>query len=192
MKSTILLLSLLLPLAIFAQGTALSQAEKNALAYMREEEKLARDVYDSMFRKWDVNPFGNIRQSERVHMERMKNLLDTYGLADPVTANKDLAGKFSDPVLQKYYDELTRLGTLSLVDALKAGARIEELDIADLEERMALTNHPDIIAQFNYLKMGSENHLRAFTRRLRTNGIIYAPVILTKEKFDEIIAGDNH
>ncbi len=182
-----LLPALLLTLAVSAQ-TTLSMAEKEALAYMREEEKLARDVYDSMFRKWDVNPFGNIRQSERVHMDRMKTLLDTYKLTDPVTVNKDLAGTFSNPVLQKLYDTLVRSGTNSLIDALKAGARIEELDIADLDERLAQTKNTAIITQFNYLKMGSENHLRAFTRRLRMNGVIYTPVFLSNQVYQKILA----
>ena len=60
------------------QTVSLKQQEKDAILYMREEEKLARDVYDSMYAKWKVNPFGNIRQSEQTHMDRMKTLITSW------------------------------------------------------------------------------------------------------------------
>ncbi len=82
-KSLFLLLAIQLFLSAQSQLTAtLSKAEKEGLLYMQEEEKLARDVYDSMYAKWEVNPFGNIRQSERVHMNRMSTLAVTYGIKE--------------------------------------------------------------------------------------------------------------
>jgi hypothetical protein len=159
------------------QNNEVTKNESSGLTYMREEEKLARDVYDSMYTKWEVNPFGNIRQSERVHMDRMKTLLSTYGI--------------EDPVLQKFYNELIKSGTASLTDALKAGAKIEELDIADLDERIAQTKKEDILTAYKFLRMGSENHLRAFVRRLKSQGVDYQPVLLKKELFDAIISGEN-
>ena len=123
------------------QTNEVNKNESNGLTYMREEEKLARDVYDSMYAKWDVNPFGNIRQSERVHMDKMKTLLNSYGIEDPVMANRDQPGVFKSTTLQKVYHDLVKSGTTSLTDALKAGAKIEELDIADLDERIICTGH---------------------------------------------------
>ena len=70
---------------------------------------------------------------------------------------------------------------------MKVGAKIEELDIADLETRINQTQNKDIVATYNYLKMASENHLRAFVRRLKMQGINYEPVILSKAAFETII-----
>jgi hypothetical protein len=194
MKKFILSLSaIVLSITGFTQQTpSLNQQEKDAILYMREEEKLARDVYDSMYTKWDVNPFGNIRQSEQIHMDRMKTLITSYRLADPVTNNNDKHGVFTNTLLLKYYNELVTSGSISLTEALKAGAKIEELDIADLEERIKQTKQPDIISTYNFLKMASENHLRAFVRRLKMQGIIYKPVILGQNEFDKIIAASKN
>ena len=173
------------------QTLAVTKNESSGLAYMREEEKLARDVYDSMYAKWNVNPFGNIRQSERVHMDRMKTLLNNYGVDDPVMGNSDQPGVFRSEFLQKAYHELVGSGTNSLTESLKAGAKIEELDIADLDKRMAQTTKEDILAAYKFLRMGSENHLRAFVRRLKSQGVDYQPGILKKELFYGIINGEN-
>lgn len=186
-----ILLCALLFLQANAQQADVNKQESNGLTYMREEEKLARDVYDSMYAKWEVNPFGNIRQSERVHMDRMKTLLTSYGIDDPVLANSDRPGVFKSATLQKVYNELVKSGTTSLTAALKAGAKIEELDIADLDERMAQTKKEDITTAYKFLRMGSEHHLSAFVSRLKSQGVDYKPEILKKEIFDAIVNGKN-
>ena len=173
------------------QKITLTQQEKDAIVYMREEEKLARDVYDSMYVKWGGNPFGNIRHSEQVHMDRMKTLITTYQLQDPVKQTGDLPGKFLSSLMQQYYNDLAATGSQSLTAALKVGAKIEELDIADLEERIQQTQQEDIINAFGFLKMASYNHLRAFVRRLKMEGISYEPVILNKAAFNKILESEN-
>lgn len=178
----------LLSIAGFSQPVSLNQKEKDAILYMREELKLARYIYDSMYTKWSGNPFGNIRQSEQTHMDRMKTLITDYKLEDPVTINGDKPGVFTNALLQRYYKQLVTTGSQSLTEAFKVGAKIEELDIADLEEKIEQTKRPDIINQYNYLKMASENHLRAFVRRLKMQGIYYEPIILGKDEFDKIIS----
>lgn len=178
---------------LLAQETVVPGAkEKEGLLHMREEEKLARDVYDSMYVQWDVNPFGNIRQSERVHMDRMKTLLEQYSIADPVSRTNDQPGQFVNKEMQSLYNQLVSSGSQSLADALKAGAKIEELDIADLDKRIAGTANKDILAAYSFLRMGSENHLRAFVRRLKAQGVDYKPEFLDQAEFDTIINGENN
>lgn len=173
------------------QAMTLNQQEIDAILYMREEEKLARDVYEFLYTKWKVNPFENIRHSEQMHMNRIKILINSYKLNDPVEKKNDEQGVFVNSVLQNYYNELTNAGSTSLTEALKVGAKIEELDIADLEERVKLTKRPDIISTYNDLKLASENHLRAFIQRLEKQGVNYDPVILNKNEFDKIIEEGN-
>jgi len=184
----LMIVSLLTVKGFTQQTISLTQKEKDAILYMREEEKLARDVYDSMYIQWGVNPFGNIRQSEQIHMDRMKALITTYKLQDPVYKNNDTHGLFTNALLKNYYNEFVATGSQDLPGALRTGAKIEELDIADLQERIKQTQRPDILSTYNYLTMASENHLRAFVRRLKMLGINYEPVILTKTAFAKIIS----
>jgi hypothetical protein len=186
------LAAIIFSLNVFAQqNISLSQQEKDAILYMREEEKLARDVYDFLYTKWGGNPFGNIRNSEQNHMDRMKSLISTYKLADPVEKNNDKPGIFANSLLQKYYNELVVAGSLSFTEALKVGAKIEELDITDLDERMQQTQQQDIRNTYSYLRMASGNHLRAFVRRLSMQGVMYEPVILNKSEFERIVAAES-
>jgi hypothetical protein len=53
---------------------SLSAEEINSLNFMREEEKLARDVYNGLARKWEVNIFTNIATSEQTHMDAVLQL----------------------------------------------------------------------------------------------------------------------
>lgn len=175
-----------------AQGPdTLSKMEIQGIVHMREEEKMARDIYDSMYAKWQVNPFGNIRKSEQVHMDRMKELLDEYGIKDPVNETSDKPGVFISNPIRQFYSESADSGSKTLIEALRVGAKIEELDIADLNKYGTHTTNKRLLVTYEYLKMASENHLRAFVRRLRSNGVVYTPIILTKNVFDNIISKDN-
>lgn len=192
-KYYLLVIIILISVSTFSQSAvSLTQIEKDAILYMREEEKLARDVYDSMYVKWQVNPFGNIRLSEQNHMDRMRLLINTYLLTDPVEHNKDKPGIFTNRLFQKYYQELVGAAGNSFVDALKVGAKIEELDISDLEERIKQTNQTDIIRVYQFLIMASENHLRAFVRKLKMQGTNYNPTILSKSRFEQIIESESN
>jgi hypothetical protein len=171
------------PLEVAATGS-LDAAEAAGLRWMREEEKLARDVYLALADLWDVRVFANIARSEQSHMDAVETLLDRYGLEDPVGANP--AGVFSDPEIQGLYDALLARGRTSLVEALAVGATIEDLDIVDLRERA--TDVPDIARVYANLEMGSANHLRAFVTNLERRGASYAPAYLSQADFDAIVS----
>lgn len=142
----------------------LTQEEADALIFLREEEKLARDVYTVLYKKWGKNAFKNIAASETRHMDSVKTLLDAYGLADPVAI--DTPGVFSNTELQQAYDTLVAQGSRSLEEALRVGVAIEELDIADLRELLAMQPNADITEVAQNLLKGSQNHLNTFTRLL--------------------------
>ena len=164
----------------------LSTAEREGLLYMREEEKLAGDVYLTLYEQWQLPVFQNIANSEATHTETIKMLLDRYGLDDPA-AGKEI-GSFTNSTLQALYDQLVAEGSKSLADALRVGATIEEIDILDLEERIAQTDKPDIQLVYENLMKGSRNHLRAFTGTLqRQTGETYQPQYLGQDAYEEII-----
>ena len=140
-------------------ASGLSAEEAADLLYMREEEKLARDVYNAMHELWGTPIFQNIARSEQTHMDAIKLLLDRYGLTDPALA----PGQFTDPSLQALYNQLIAQGSTSLADAMNVGMLIEQTDIADLQERLAQTDHADIQLVYTNLLNGSYNHLAAFS-----------------------------
>ena len=164
----------------------LSPEEISALIFMREEEKLARDVYNALYEIWGQPTFTNIASSEQMHMDEIKLLLDRYSLADPALD----PGSFTNSDLQALYDQLVAQGSASLVDALKVGAAIEEIDILDLQERLAQTDNADLQQVFNNLMLGSYNHLNAFTGVLSMQtGEAYAPQYLSAETYAAIASG---
>lgn len=166
---------------------AISADERAGLIFMREEEKLARDVYRKLESKWGSRPFGNIARAEETHTASVKTLLDRYSIPDPM--KDDAPGKFQDKDLQKLYDQLIADGMKSRVEALKVGVLIEELDIADLERWVAKTKLPDIKNVYENLTRGSRNHLRAFYQSLKRQGGSNTPKHLSQAAFDKIVNG---
>jgi hypothetical protein len=154
---------------------------------MREEEKMARDVYLTLNEKWNQQVFTNIIGSESYHMSQIKLLIDKYKLPDPVAKNNDKYGMSINNNLQKMYDELTTSGKTSLEAAFRAGAKVEEADIKDLRDAIDITVNADIKSTYQYLVQASENHLRAFVRNLKRLGNTYEPIILSKDEFNKII-----
>jgi hypothetical protein len=154
---------------------------------MREEEKLARDVYLTLYDRWGLPIFQNIASSEATHMEAVKTLIDRYNLEDPAAGQ--YVGVFTNPTLQGLYDQLVEEGNRSLSSALRVGAAIEEIDILDLEERIAQTERADIKLVYENLMKGSRNHLRSFVSNLeRREGEVYQPQYVTQAAYDAIVA----
>ena len=132
------------------------------LTHMRDEERLARDIYTTLAAKYSqAAPFVNIARSEQVHFDTMGLLLTRYGVADP-SAGKN-PGTYADPALQALYDKLLASGSESLAKAYDVGVAVENLDIADLKAAISQTSQADVKAAFTNLMNGSANHLAAFT-----------------------------
>lgn len=175
---------------VFDPATAaeLSAAEAEGLIYMREEEKLARDVYLALYEQWGTPVFQNIAGSEQAHMDSVLMLLDQYELTDPAAGKA--VGEFTEPLFQSLYEQLVAQGSLSQAEALKVGATIEELDIVDLEERLAQTGNETMVQVYSNLLAGSENHLRAFVSNLeRQTGEDYQPAYLNQDAYQAIMSG---
>ena len=164
---------------------SITPQEEQDLIYMREEEKLAHDFYILMDQKYDHRVFNNISQAETRHSSFVKELLDKYSVADPSAGKID--GEFVNSDLAVIYKTLTEKGNISLIEAFKCGAEIEELDIADLNIRIDQSSSQDIKETYTNLKQGSERHLQAFMRNLKAAGETYTPIHLSQQKFDEIV-----
>ena len=164
----------------------LSDLEKSDLIFIREEEKLARDVYIALYQKWNMPIFQNIAKSEETHMTTMGVLLDKYNIQDPVTTVTP--GVFQNQELQNLYVSLVQQGESSLEQALMVGATIEDLDIKDIQEALENTEKADIQNAYQNLARGSRNHLRAFNRQFeeKTN-TSYQAQYISHEELTEIL-----
>lgn len=162
----------------------LSAYEAATLTFMREEEKMARDVYLNVAARWAQLPFANIAKSEQQHMDAIKAKLDRYGLPDPALAE---IGAFRNAELQALYDGLMDRGETAYLEALWVGGLIEEVDIEDLDNAIAATSHPDLAQVYGNLLRGSRNHLRAFASAIERQGVVYQAQHLDQETVDAII-----
>jgi len=168
----------------------LTDEEIDGLVFMREEEKLARDVYLTFQSLYDLNIFANIAISEQAHTDAVLVLLERYGIVDPVGDNA--VGVFGNEELQDLYDDLVAEGSESEQAALFVGCAIEEIDILDLEEYIDGTDHADLLKVYGNLLDGSCNHLRAFVRLWEQQaGQEYVPRFLSVEDYETIINDTN-
>lgn len=165
----------------------LSTAEQTSLLHMREEEKLAGDVYTQLDTRWSGNTrvFGNIARSEATHTEAVRQLLVRYQLTDP--AAPLAAGVYANATLQALYNQLVADGNTSLVAALTVGMTVEDLDIADLTADLAVVDNQDIRLVYDSLLKGSRNHMRSFYKTLGQQGGSYTPQYISQAAFDAIV-----
>lgn len=157
------------PLAAATSLTELSESEIATLKWMREEEKLARDVYIELNAFWPAQIFVNIAESEQRHFDALGEKLELYGIEDPAT---DQVGVFTDPELQALHDELLALGVVSRVAALEVGVTIEETDMIDLQAAIDGTTSVPLRITYENLLRGSEHHLASFIKELEAAGVV--------------------
>ncbi|WP_457618985.1 DUF2202 domain-containing protein [Lutibacter sp.] len=168
--------------------TQLTQQEIDDLLFLREEEKLARDVYLFSYDKYAETIFNSISQSEQQHMNSVLTLLNTYEIADPASSER---GVFTNQDLQGLYNDLITQSDISLLEALRVGAIIEDLDLNDIHQDESNTTRDDIISVYEKLSCGSRNHLRSYTSQLLSNGESYIPQFISLTEFEEVINSES-
>ncbi len=187
MTRNALLAPLLLALSAAACAPAddgvASADEAAMLPSLREEEKLAHDVYVALDAQ--APQFANIAASEQTHTDAVRTLLDRYNLADPAAGRA--VGSFASPTFAALYTQLVTAGRASTIEALRVGVEIEELDLHDLAEMQPKADHSDVANTLSNLARGSRNHLRAFWSQLTAAGGTYTPQHLDEATFRAII-----
>lgn len=161
-----------------------TKKEIENLQFLKEEEKLARDVYLFSYDLYHSSIFNNIASSEQTHMNAVSVILNKYNIEDLSFSER---GKFSNEILQNLYDDLVSLASQSIDNALIVGATIEDLDINDLNSFIMNTNHNDVVDMYQKLNCGSKNHIRSFTSNLENIDIEYQPQFISLESYDEIL-----
>lgn len=171
--------------SVLSEDLDFDESELNILLHMKEEEKLAMDVYTALSRKWRQPVFSNISRAENTHMNAVIYLLQTYG--DEYT-EVGQPGEYTNYEFQTLYNELVSKGLSSIQEAYMVGALIEEMDIKDLTESINNVTNENIILVFENLKKGSRNHLRAFNRQITRSGLTYVPVHISQTEYDQIVS----
>ena len=169
------------------ESGSLSEEETEDLLHLREEEKLARDVYLYAYDKYGIAIFQNISDSEQTHMGQVLDILQKYDLED--SADEKI-GVFNNSDLQNLYDQLTAKVDTSEMDALVVGATIEDLDIKDISEFLDRTEKEDLTDMYESLMCGSRNHLRSFYSQITSDGGSYSPAYISQSEFDSIVNSD--
>ncbi len=164
----------------------ISAAELETLLFMREEEKLAHDVYVYAFEKYGLPIFQNIANSESSHVLSVLRVMETYQIQDPLSGSTNLR-EFTDPTLIKIYSDLRTRVDLSLNESIKVGLFIEDLDIYDLENALSETDKVNISTLYANLECGSKNHMRAFYDQATSVGITYTPEFISQSDYSSII-----
>ncbi len=139
----------------------MTQAQKDTLLFIYQEEKVARDTYITLGNLYPKqNTFATIQGSEQTHIDKAQGLCETYGV-DISNVDESNVGEFVVPVLQELYDTLVAQGSQSALSALKVGEYVEITDIDDLEHA-EIGMPSDVVNVYENLKAGSYNHLDAF------------------------------
>ncbi len=168
----------------------LTGTEEKSMLFVREEEKMARDVYLTLYAQWADPTFYSIAtKSEQQHMNSVKAMLDNLGIADPVL--DDSIGAFANADIRGLYGDLLARGSTALGAGLAVGAYIEEFDILDVQkardEVASGSNQLPILQTYDSLLCGSRNHLRAFAAQLGAGGTAYTAQIMTQAQVDAIV-----
>ncbi|MHC3993304.1 DUF2202 domain-containing protein [Thiomicrolovo sp. ZZH C-3] len=159
---------------------------RGTLAFMWNEEKMAKELYLALHAPWPHKEFYNIAMmSESQHQAAIESLLQTYDInitdIDGEEAHYSAVelqaydeGIFPEPAVQSLYDELYAKGVQSDRDALEAGCMVEVTDVNDLNTNIALAEAAeadDLVATFTSLRKGSYNHYWAFDSALKVLGV---------------------
>lgn len=170
----------------------LDNGEETHLIFMREEEKLARDVYLALSSLYaDEQIFATIAEdSEQSHTDTVREMLAYFSINDPNPDTNNLPesiGIFNGLAYGWYFNEkyiqLINRGSENVLEALYVGAFIEELDMIDITDYpkvivetdngidisqcgLAYTDEASIQNMFTNLLDGSKSHLRAYVRNI--------------------------
>lgn len=167
----------------FENTAELTAEEIEFLFAVREDEKVARDLYAHFYSKYQLKPFEMIGKAESNHISAVEKLLTFYSISFPALSE---AGIFANAERQLNYTTLAASGNTSL-EAFTTAAKLEETGIYDYMTVLQDITNPNIKLVIEHLMKASSNHLKAFLRNIDALGGSYTPSILSQEQFDNII-----
>src|SRR5664279_5572083 len=141
-------------------STAIADDTRAAdLAFSRDEERMARDLYTLFGQTYDAAILNRIAGSEQQHFDAVGALLTTYAITDPAVGQP--AGTYANADVQKLYDQWKAQGLTSVQDAYAVGVALEQADIADLQGILARNSHADAQRVFTQETEALRDHSRS-------------------------------
>lgn len=189
---------------------ALTEEQKYTLAYMWNEERLAKDIYLALNTLTPSTTLYSIAtNAEARHVESVLKLIEKYDLN--ILNTTDYSGGYSASELANYesgsyslneisdlYNTLYAKGSASLQDALEVGCMVEVTDITDLDaDIQTAQGADDLVMVFENLKSGSYAHYWAFDTALKVSGVSEGCCVLgdtyckTVEEYPQEISNPN-
>jgi len=192
-------------------GEVLDFNEQTHLVFTCEEEKLARDVYRVLNRRFpELGVFTDMEANKEHTRCALLDLMRKYRVSVPRV--NDNVGVFSWGIYGRYFTEkylvLTNQGSSSPLNALYVGAFMEELNILDINECPKVivdinnginevtacgrnyTRNPDVLRIYDSLLDESRKHLRLLVQEIeRQIGTgKYQAQVLPQAEVDAILA----
>jgi len=163
---------------------ALDNTQKRSLAFLWNEEKMAKDLYLALNLLYPSNTLNNIaNNAESQHQLSMESLLQKYNIdvehyddaSYPYTQSvldSYAAGSYTLTDIQSLYDSLYATGASSARASLEVGCQVEVTDIDDLTQQIEIAGDAqDLKMVFENLRRGSDNHYWAFDNALKKQGV---------------------
>jgi len=186
--------------------------EQTHLVFICEEEKLARDVYRVLGRRFpEIASLAVMAENKEASNCAVQELLHKYRVSVP-RVNRNV-GVFSWGIYGRYFTEkymvLTGQGSSSPLNALYVGAFIEELNILDIKEcpkaivdiangindtsacGIEYTDNPEVQDMYEELLDESREHLRLLVKDIEQliGSGKYQAQVLQQNEVDAIISG---
>ncbi len=164
----------------------LTDSQKYTIAFMWNEEKLAKDIYLELNLIYPTQQLENIAtKSETVHQALVEDLVERYDLniTNLVDYKENYSeeelrsfasGEFGIQEIQDLYDTLYEEGKQSQQAALEVGCKVEVTDVEDLLNEIKVAEEvdaQDLIAIWDILLSGSYSHYWSFDKGLQNLGV---------------------
>jgi len=185
--------------------------EQTHLVFTCEEEKLARDVYRVLGRRFpEIGVFADMEANKEHDRCAVLGLLRKYRVSVPRV--NDNVGVFSWGIYGRYFTEkylvLTNQGSVSPLNALYVGAFMEELNIQDISQcpkvivdisngindtsdcGMRYTGNPELQRVYAGLLDESRRHLQLLVHAIESQigSDKYQAQVLQQEEVDDILS----
>jgi len=171
---------------VAAQGDTLDSAEAATLRYQREFAKYSWDIYRASAEVVGDPVFVRLAEEEQGHMGVLLQLLNYYGVEDPVVSYDYWA--YSQGFLTEDLEQRTYVGWMLPPAQLRSAAYLEEMSIRDLRLAIDGTDESLLIDSYAALLADSYVHLVALASFLQGDPAQYSAKLLSQDDVDRIIA----
>jgi hypothetical protein len=176
---------------ILADSTTLDSSEAESLSYLREFSKYKWDIYRGSGSQMGPVPEEPILLAlaveEKHRMDTFKNLLDYYGIEDPVVSYEYWV--YSDGFLTEDLNNRTFVGWGTRTWHFENCAYLEEMNIRDLRQAIAETDESLLSETYTAFLGDSYSNLVVLATWLHGDPADYDAQLLEQEDVDQILAG---